>query len=82
MFILHNSQKVNNECNGRLIKRGVQEYGTKILYPVYATSFDALQDFEKKEAETEGEEMRYTILYLENSDKSRFYDLKKHVKND
>ena len=23
-----------------------------------------------------------TILYLENSDKSRFYNLKKHVKND
>ena len=65
---LHNYQKVNEACNGSLIKRVFQEYGMKILYPLNVTGFDKLSDYEKKEAETAGKEMLCTILYLENSD--------------
>ena len=36
----------------------------KIIYPLHDTSFDALQDDGKKEAEIAGEEMLCTILYF------------------
>ena len=35
-----------------------------------------------KEVNTAGEEMLCAILYLENSDEARFYDLNKRVEND
>ena len=44
--------------------------------------FYTLLDDEKKESETAGEEIIYAILYLENSDKAIFADLKKRVDND
>ena len=53
----------------------------KILFPLHVTGFGSLQENDKKEAEIEGEEMIYAIIYLENSDKTRFSDLKKCVKN-
>ena len=54
----------------------------KIWFPLHNTGFDSLQEDEKKEAEKAGEEMLCTILYLKNSDKARFADLKKRIKND
>ena len=54
----------------------------KILYPLPVTGFDALSDNDKKDAEKPGEEMLCEILYLENSDKAMFADLKKRVEND
>ena len=53
-----------------------------ILFPLNTTGFDSLQENEKKEAETAGEEITCAILHLESSDKARFYDLKKRVGND
>ena len=44
--------------------------------------FYMLSDNDNKEAETAGEEMIWSILYLENSDKARFSDLNKRVEND
>ena len=70
-----NAQKVNEACDGSLITKGVQEHGMKIRFPLHNTGFDSQQEDERKEAEKEGEEMLCTILYLENSDKSRFADL-------
>ena len=64
------------------MSRGFQEHVTKILYALHVTGFDALSDDETKGVETAGEEMIYAILYLENSDKSRFSDLNKRVEND
>ena len=46
------------------------------------TGLDSLQEDEKKKAEKSREEMLWAILYLENSDKARFYDLKKRIEND
>ena len=77
----HNTHKVNKAFNGITITRGVQEHGMKILYLLYVTGFDALQDNGNKEAEIAGEEMLYTILYLKNSDKARFDYLNKRVEN-
>ena len=54
----------------------------KILFPLHNTGFDSLHEDEKKEAENALEEMLCGILYLENSDKARFDELKKCVKND
>ena len=51
----------------------------KILYPLRSTSVDTLSDNEKKESKTAGEEIICAILYLEKSDKARFYDLNKRV---
>ena len=65
-----------------LITKGVHEHGTKIHFPFHNNGFDSLQKDEKKEAEKSGEEMLCAILYLENSDKARFADLKKRIKND
>ena len=76
-----NFQKLNKACNGSLIKKFVQENWMKILYPLHVTGFDTIPDDDKKEAETEGEEILSAILYLENPYKARFYDLKKLVKN-
>ena len=53
-----------------------------IIFPLYNTGFDYLQEIDNKDAETSGEEMLCAILYLENSDKDRFSDLKKRVEND
>ena len=53
----------------------------KILFPLHTTGFDSLQDYEKNEEERAGYEMLCAILYLENSHKYIFYDLKKRVKN-
>ena len=52
----------------------------KILYPLYVPGFVMLPDDENKEAETSGKEMLFAILYLNNSDKYRFPELKKRVK--
>ena len=77
-----NDQKVNEACDGSLINKGVQEHGMKIRSPFHNTGFDSLQEDKKKEAEKSGEEMLCAILYLENSDKARFVDLKKRIEND
>ena len=53
-----------------------------ILFPLHNTGFDSLQEDENKEAEKVVEEILCAILYLDNSDKARFSDLKKHVEND
>ena len=53
-----------------------------ISFPLHNTGFDYLQEDEKKEAEKAGEEMLCAILYLENSEKVRFANLKKRIKND
>ena len=82
MVRFRNTQKVNEACNGSLSTRGLQNHGMKIIFPLHNTGFDSLQEDKKKEAEKSGEEMLYAILYIENSDKSRFSDLKKHVEND
>ena len=52
-----------------------------ILFPLRTTGFESLQYDENKETETPGEEMLCAILYLENSDKVIFADLKKRVEN-
>ena len=54
----------------------------KICFPLHNTGFYFLQEDKKKKAEKAGEEMLYAILYMENSDKARFSDLKKHTEND
>ena len=54
----------------------------KILFPLYNTGFYSLQEDEKKEAEKAGEKMLCAILYMENSEKARFAELKKRVEND
>ena len=77
-----NAQKINEACDGSLITKGVQEHGMKICFPLHNTGFDSIQENEKKEAEKAGEEMLCAILYLENSDKARFSDLKKRIEND
>ena len=76
----HNAQKVNEACDGSLITKGVQEHGMKICFLLHNTGFDFLQEDKKKEAEKVGEEMLCAIIYLENSDKARFADLKKRIK--
>ena len=77
-----NAQKVNEACYRSLITKGVQEHGTKIRFPLHNNGFDYLQEDEKKEAKKAGDEMLCAILYLKNSDKARFSDLKKCVEND
>ena len=54
----------------------------KIIFPFHNTGFDYLQEYENKEAEKAVEEFLCAILYLENSQKSRFANLKKRVEND
>ena len=46
-----NAHKFNEDCNGSLITKGVQEHGVKILFPLKNTRFDSLQEDKKKEAE-------------------------------
>ena len=53
----------------------------KILFPLHNNVFNSLQEDEKKEEEKAGKEMLYEILYMENSGKARFSDLKKSVEN-
>ena len=53
-----------------------------VRFPLHNTGFDYLQEEEKKEAEKTGEEILCEILYLENSDKARFSDLKERIEND
>ena len=53
----------------------------KIIFPLHNNGFYSLQEYEKKETEKAGEEMLCVILYLENSEKARFADLKKRVEN-
>ena len=78
-----NSMKpVTEVCDGSLITKVVQDHGMKILFQLQNTGFDSLQEDKKKEAEKSGEEMLCAILYLGNSNKARFADLKKCVKND
>ena len=77
-----NAQKFNGARNGRLVSRGVQEHGMKILYTLHTNGFDLFLYNDKKEADTSGEEILCATLNLENSDKARFADLKKCVKND
>ena len=75
------AQKVNKAYNGSLIEKVVQVHEMKIIFPLYAAIFYTLQDDDKKEAETAGEEILCAILYLENLEKSIFSDLKKLVEN-
>ena len=77
-----NAQKVNESCNGSLVTKGIQYHGVKILLPLHNTGFDSIQEEEKKEAENAGEEMICAILYMDNSEKARFADLKNRVEND
>ena len=77
-----NDQKVNEACDRSLITKGVKEHGVKIFFPFKNTGFDYLQEDKENEAENTGEKMICAILYLENSDKAKFSDLKKRVKND
>ena len=77
-----NAQKANEACDGIMITKGVQEHGTKILFPWHNTVFEYIQEDENKDTEKAGEEIICVILSLENSDKTRFADLKKRVKND
>ena len=77
-----NAQKVNEACDGSLITKGVQDHEMNIRFPLHNTGFDSLQEDENKEAENSGEEILCAILYLENSDKARFANLKKRVGND
>ena len=77
-----NAQKVNEAINRSLITKGVQKHRMKILFPLHNNGFYSLQEYEKKEAEKAREEMLWSILYLDNSDKARFADLKKRVEND
>ena len=51
---LWNAQKFNEAWNGRLISRGVQEYGMKILYPLHITRFHTLSDNENNNVKTPG----------------------------
>ena len=77
-----NAQKVNESCDGSLITKGVQKHGIKIIFSLNNNGFDSLQKDEKKGTEKEGEEMLCAILYLENSYKAGFDNLKKRVEND
>ena len=82
MVRFHNYQKFNEACDGSLITKGVQYHGMNIRFQFKNNGFDYLQEDDKKEAEKAGEEMLCVILYMENSDKARFSDLKKCIKND
>ena len=53
----------------------------KILFLLHTTGFYSLQNDDMKEAETSVEEMMCAIIYLEDSDKVIFSDLKKHFEN-
>ena len=77
-----NAQKANEACDGIMITKGVQEHGTKILFPWHNTVFDYIQEDENKETEKAGEEIICAILYLEKPEKSRFADLKNRIEND
>ena len=59
---LHNYLKVKEECNGSLTTRVFQEHGMKIIYQLHATGFVTLSEYDKKEAETAGEEMLCAII--------------------
>ena len=50
-----NAYKFNEDCNGILITRGVQEHGMKILLPLHNNGFDSLQEDEKNKSEKAGE---------------------------
>ena len=54
----------------------------KILLPLHTNVFYSLQENDKKEAETAGEEILCEIIFIENSYKARFSDLKKRIEND
>ena len=54
----------------------------EIIFPLQNTGFDYIQNGKKKESEKAGEETLCAILYIENSNKSIFSDLKKRVLND
>ena len=82
LFRFRNSHKVNEACNGSLLSRLIQEHGMKIIYPLHVTGFDTLLDDDKKESETLERDMFCAILYLDNSVKTRFFDINKCVKND
>ena len=56
-----NAHKVNEVCDGIRITKGVQEHGMKILFPLKNTGFYSLQEYDKKEAEKEGEEILCAI---------------------
>ena len=77
-----NTQKVNVARNRSLITKGVQDHGMNIIFPLHNTGFDSVQKYEKKEAEKAREEILCAILYLDNSEKARFVDLKKRVGSD
>ena len=53
-----------------------------IRFLLHNTVFDSLQEDEKKETEKAGQEILYAILYLENSDKASFDNLKERIEND
>ena len=74
-----NTQMVNEACDRIQITTSVQEHGMKILFPLHTTGFYSLQDDEKRDMDTAGEEMIYAILYLENSYKYQFFHLRKCV---
>ena len=52
-----------------------------ILLSLLNTGFDYLQEDKEKDTEKSVEEILCKILYIDNSDKFRFSDLKKCVEN-
>ena len=49
-----------------------REMGSKIIYPSHVNDFERILYDDKKEADTEGEKILCSILYLKNSDKCSF----------
>ena len=49
-----NTQKINKACNGIIIPIGVHENWMNILYPLHVTSFTAMQDNDRNEADIAG----------------------------
>ena len=44
LFRLHNTQKVNEACNGSLVKKGVKDHGANIIFLFHNTGFDSLKE--------------------------------------
>ena len=65
-----------------MITKGIEEHGINILFPFHNNGFYSPQKDEKKEIKKAGDEMLCEILYLENWDKARFFDINKRVEND
>ena len=63
------------------MSRVVQEHVIKILYPLHVTGYGTLLDDDKRQVEIAGGEIICVILYIDNSEKSSFSELKKRADN-